>query len=296
VLFCGSGGDPSRLPFEGLVHRFTHGGSFTHATHRGLHTAAMTAAAAARSTAVASSAAVAAVAVGEVAITAAALTMQQGRAWGVRAACAATLVATAAWISLVGAAADTATLLISSLPRTIRAARWAVRAALAYSRFAAQHAGLDPDSDAYQDALGELHTRIAAQLLDVCRANGGVYIKAGQFAACFGAVPREYRLVLAGLEDRATPRPFEAIRDAVDRELAAHGGMALFAQFDSTATAAASLAQVGIFQGILGGWLLWHFLVTVHSLVASCQHVQTLAANHSYSSGFRPQCRCTLRS
>lgn len=34
----------------------------------------------------------------------------------------------------------------------------------------------------------------------VCRANGGVYVKAGQFAAAFGAVPPEYRKHLALLQ------------------------------------------------------------------------------------------------
>ena len=50
-----------------------------------------------------------------------------------------------------------------------------------------------------------------AACLQVCRANGGVYIKAGQFASAFGAVPIEYRRQLACLEDRATPRPYQKI-------------------------------------------------------------------------------------
>ncbi len=65
-----------------------------------------------------------------------------------------------------------------------------------------------------------------------------------QFASSFGAVPREYRLLLAGLEDRAIPRPYPVVQAALERELAAHGGMSVFKDFDETATAAASLAQV----------------------------------------------------
>jgi hypothetical protein len=38
------------------------------------------------------------------------------------------------------------------------------------------------------------------RLTEVCRANGGVYVKAGQFAAAFGAVPNEYRKHLALLQ------------------------------------------------------------------------------------------------
>ncbi len=65
-----------------------------------------------------------------------------------------------------------------------------------------------------------------------------------QFASSFGAVPREYRVVLAGLEDRAIPRPYPVVQAALERELAAHGGMGVFKDFDENATAAASLAQV----------------------------------------------------
>lgn len=42
----------------------------------------------------------------------------------------------------------------------------------------------------------------ADKLLQVCRSNGGVYIKAGQFAGAFGAVPLEYRVKLSSLQDR----------------------------------------------------------------------------------------------
>jgi hypothetical protein len=38
------------------------------------------------------------------------------------------------------------------------------------------------------------------KLTEVCRTNGGVYVKAGQFAAAFGAVPPEYRQHLALLQ------------------------------------------------------------------------------------------------
>lgn len=41
------------------------------------------------------------------------------------------------------------------------------------------------------------------RLTEVCRANGGVYVKAGQFAAAFGAVPNEYRKHLALLQVRS---------------------------------------------------------------------------------------------
>jgi hypothetical protein len=46
----------------------------------------------------------------------------------------------------------------------------------------------------------------------VCRRNGGVYVKGAQLASSFGGVPREYRTVLAQLEDRAGPRPYRRVR------------------------------------------------------------------------------------
>lgn len=101
--------------------------------------------------------------------------------------------------------------LVKSFPRTLRTFVWALRAGAAYKQFhaAAFLNGLSPQD--FQEALNALHTHWAQKLLDVCRANGGVYIKAGQFASAFGAVPREYRTILAQLEDRAVPRPYAEV-------------------------------------------------------------------------------------
>lgn len=52
----------------------------------------------------------------------------------------------------------------------------------------------------------------ARRVAQVCRRNGGVYVKAGQFGAAFGGVPREYRTVLSQLEDRAVPKPYKMVR------------------------------------------------------------------------------------
>lgn len=114
-------------------------------------------------------------------------------------------------IASLGAAAryyDDFLSLISSAPRTLRTVVWALKAGAAYKHFhaTAYLNGLTPQE--FQDALCQLHTHWAHRLLAVCRANGGVYVKAGQFASAFGAVPREYRSVLSQLEDRAVPRPY----------------------------------------------------------------------------------------
>ncbi|GLC68771.1 hypothetical protein PLESTF_000735000 [Pleodorina starrii] len=146
----------------------------------------------------------------------------------------------------VASATDTATSLAAAAPRTFRTVLWAVRASLSYKRFQASCYGADTDTDeAYQAALSQLHTYWAKQLLAVCRRNGGVYVKAGQFAAAFGGVPREYRVVLSQLEDRAVPKPYKAVRRALERELGGPARVdALFSSFSRRATAAASLAQV----------------------------------------------------
>lgn len=114
-------------------------------------------------------------------------------------------------VASIGAAAryyDDLLGFLSSLPRTARTVVWALKAGAAYKHFhaTAYLNGLTPQE--FQDALAQLHTHWAHRLLAMCRTNGGVYVKAGQFASAFGAVPREYRTVLAQLEDRAVPQPY----------------------------------------------------------------------------------------
>ncbi|KAG2440120.1 hypothetical protein HXX76_004234 [Chlamydomonas incerta] len=146
----------------------------------------------------------------------------------------------------LASATDAAAGLAAAAPRTLRTVMWAVRASLSYKRFQASCYGTDTEKDeGYMEALSQLHTYWANKLLEVCRRNGGVYVKAGQFAAAFGGVPREYRTVLAQLEDRAVPRPYRAVRRALERELGGRARVAAtFTSFDRRATAAASLAQV----------------------------------------------------
>lgn len=132
---------------------------------------------------------------------------------------------------------------ILSLPRTVRTVIWAIRAASAYQALFSRYPGHSDDDEPFASDLCEMHTQWAHRLLAVCRNNRGLYVKAGQFASSFGSVPREYRNVLSGLEDRARPRAYASICQVLVEEL---GPVAesLFEHFDTTATAAASLAQV----------------------------------------------------
>lgn len=161
------------------------------------------------------------------------------------------LLLTGALLSIIMHFLEDLCSLISSTPRTARVVRWAVRAALSYRALRSRHTDLS--SETYVEQLGQLHSKWAAELASVCRANGGIYVKCGQFAVSFGAVPREYRVTLSQLEDKATPRPFRVIRQVLSSELGLRGATpmvgdpasgALFREFEEEATAAASLAQV----------------------------------------------------
>ncbi|GAX82134.1 hypothetical protein CEUSTIGMA_g9562.t1 [Chlamydomonas eustigma] len=134
------------------------------------------------------------------------------------------------------------TALIRSTPSTMRLVIWSVQSGLQYKQLMSTHS--EHNSEQYAEQLRILHTQLATSLLHVCKQNGGVYIKAGQFAGAFGAVPREYRFILSQLEDKAKPRPFKAIKKVLESELGSDRAETLFIEFDEQATAAASLAQV----------------------------------------------------
>jgi aarF domain-containing kinase len=72
----------------------------------------------------------------------------------------------------------------------------------------------------------------------------GLLIKACQFIATRADVlPDEWVSTLSGLHDRVPPRPFDLIREQVERELRCPLN-AVYAEFDPTPLASASLAQV----------------------------------------------------
>ena len=77
----------------------------------------------------------------------------------------------------------------------------------------------------------------------VCKQNGGVYIKAAQFATNLTAVPPEYRTTMSSLLDECNSVPFDSIRRVIERELRLPL-TAVFSSIDEVPVAAASLAQV----------------------------------------------------
>jgi hypothetical protein len=106
---------------------------------------------------------------------------------------------------------------------------------------------------ALRSRRAQLHERTAAALLRLCRANGGIYTKAGQLLSTAQGVPPAYRAALASLQDAAPPRAFAEVDAALRAELGSPAA-ALFAAFEPTAAAAASLAQARRLRAVWAAW------------------------------------------
>eukprot|EP00798_Chlamydomonas_sp_ICE-L_P008831 gene8831-73_t len=130
---------------------------------------------------------------------------------------------------------------LRSLPRSYKTFVWAIQTGLGYRWLRKYH--LDHSSEEFQSALISFHTEVGKKLTELCRFNGGIYVKAGQFASSFPAVAQEIRAQLSTLEDRAVPRPYKEIRQVMLAELGPDAE-SLFSNFEEKATAAASIAQV----------------------------------------------------
>jgi predicted unusual protein kinase regulating ubiquinone biosynthesis (AarF/ABC1/UbiB family) len=91
-----------------------------------------------------------------------------------------------------------------------------------------------------------LHRKSAQRLLQLCRDNGGVYIKVGQHLANLDyLIPQEYIHVLSSLFNDAPRSTFEDVAKVIEEDLGApiHD---LFDDFDPVPIASASLAQVHV--------------------------------------------------
>ena len=91
---------------------------------------------------------------------------------------------------------------------------------------------------------GSVHARNARRLLDLCRANGGVYVKVGQHLANLDLLlPAEYVDALSSLFDDAPVSSYDDVRRVVIEELGSDPDE-LYANFSRMPFASASLAQV----------------------------------------------------
>ena len=83
-------------------------------------------------------------------------------------------------------------------------------------------------------------------MLELCRKNGGVYIKVGQHLANLDyLIPEEYIEVLSSLFDEAPQSEISDVIGVIEEELKGKVDL-LFDRFDPTPIASASLAQVHV--------------------------------------------------
>ncbi|KAI9017405.1 ABC1 family-domain-containing protein, partial [Gaertneriomyces semiglobifer] len=90
----------------------------------------------------------------------------------------------------------------------------------------------------------QCHQRAADRLLELCKANQGIYIKLGQhIAALVYLLPSEYTETMRPLQDKCPPTPLEDIEGLFSSDLG-RSLDDLFSEFDPEPLGVASLAQV----------------------------------------------------
>lgn len=92
----------------------------------------------------------------------------------------------------------------------------------------------------------EVHTRCAKRLVALAEANGGLYVKTGQiFANMSHVLPLIYCNVLASLQDKVQPRPFDEVLAVLMADLGGANAVESYLEYiDPIPLAAASLSQV----------------------------------------------------
>jgi predicted unusual protein kinase regulating ubiquinone biosynthesis (AarF/ABC1/UbiB family) len=97
-----------------------------------------------------------------------------------------------------------------------------------------------------ESSKSQLHRKAANRLLDLCRTNGGVYIKVGQHLANLDyLIPQEYTEVLSTLFDDTPRSTYDNVCKVIEEDL---GGKVddIFDGFEKNPIASASLAQVHV--------------------------------------------------
>jgi aarF domain-containing kinase len=137
---------------------------------------------------------------------------------------------------------DVAVVAAMGVDRVTRVAVTGVQLAAEYKWLGRRSRAADPD--AYDQRQREVHARCADRLLKLFMANGGIYIKAGQYLASLGnSIPREYVAALVVLQDRAPHQPFSEVR-RLFRQETGREPEAFFQSIEEEPIASASLAQV----------------------------------------------------
>ncbi|MCW5921392.1 MAG: AarF/ABC1/UbiB kinase family protein [Saprospiraceae bacterium] len=95
----------------------------------------------------------------------------------------------------------------------------------------------------YEKHILALHLRNAERVKTAILALNGLFIKIGQLLSILSNfLPEEFQKPLAALQDKIPPRPFDQVRERIERELG-QPPEALFARFDEMPLAAASIGQ-----------------------------------------------------
>lgn len=102
----------------------------------------------------------------------------------------------------------------------------------------------DKESDEYKNNMHLCHLRGAHRILDLCKANGGVFIKVGQHVASLQyLIPEEYVNVLSILHAKAPESDIDEIKKLFE-QTTGKKIHEVFSEFDPNPVGAASLAQV----------------------------------------------------
>lgn len=95
-----------------------------------------------------------------------------------------------------------------------------------------------------QQMLSHAHQESADKIVELCKENGAVWVKFGQFLSCRPDVlPMEYVMALQTLQNSATPAPFEYIHPMIIESWGQEWD-SYFKSFDVKPSATASVAQV----------------------------------------------------
>ncbi|PKM21376.1 MAG: ABC transporter, partial [Gammaproteobacteria bacterium HGW-Gammaproteobacteria-14] len=94
------------------------------------------------------------------------------------------------------------------------------------------------------EALERVHQRAAESVVQLCRRNGAIWVKAAQFFSCRPDVlPPAYIIALQALQNDAAPVSFQRIEPLLEKAWGSRW-RDRFRHFDETPAATASIAQV----------------------------------------------------
>jgi len=129
----------------------------------------------------------------------------------------------------------------TAIYRTSRAG-WAVCRAAA--RYKYNMYNVSEDSEGYTEYCSAVHTGAAETLCELCRKNGGIFIKIGQHIGALDLLlPKEYVDVFKILHSEAPSSSLDSVHAVLESELG-QPVHKIFKQFDPEPIGSASLAQV----------------------------------------------------